>query len=191
MSNLVRPGASFRGRRVMLLAVSWFMINFVHGYAVWINWPNPFSTISENASQTNVSLLLYRIAHGVNGLLLIVISNQITILYDNQLVLLLVIFSVFFEWAQAIVPYRNNLKRMHNVFALSMAVSMVALGWSLLISSKVSGFEYNLAIVAGLVATGNMLYYKNPPRANSWILQVVTINALYFQLAAIIIGGRV
>lgn len=52
--------------------------------------------------------------------------------------------------------------------------------------SDISGGKELIALCAGAVVCAPFLYMKNPPRPKSWIMQMITINALYLQLMMII-----
>lgn len=176
---------------MIYLIFSWLLINFVHGYGVYINRRKPFDTISENVTATPTSLLFYRVAHGINGVLLLLIVSQVGGKNASMAILVLTGLSIMFEWGQATVPYKKQWKALHSILALSMAMSMVLLGWVLLISSQLYGVKMLIAIIAGVIAVLSMFYYKNPPRSKSWIIQMITINTLYLQLAMILYGRNV
>ncbi len=170
---------------MVYLFISWLLINSVHGYGIYENRKKPFHTISENLASIPSLLLIYRIAHVINGLLLFLI---VSIAVDSGMhwgVLTLTAASILFEWAQAAVPYLNKWKVIHNFFAICMATSMIGLGWSLFAHSDLYGAKASIALFAGSIALLSFAYVKHPPRPRSWVVQMITINSLYLQILMI------
>ena len=175
---------------MIYLVISWLLINFVHGYGVYINRHKSLATISENLVSSPKLLLLYRIAHLINGLLILGITDKLSELNSNSLVIVMACLSVFFEWAQAIVPYKNKWKSLHHIFAVSMAVSMILFGWSIFMLSNITGLKHALALLAGSLAILCFTYVKNPPRRNTWLVQTISINAVYLQVAMVTLSQK-
>ena len=169
------------------LLLSWLLINIVHGYGVYENRKKPFHTISENLASIPSLLLIYRIAHVINGLLLFLIVSIAVDSSAHWSILVLTAASILFEWAQAAVPYLNKWKVVHNFFAICMATSMVGLGWSLFAHSDLYGAKASIALFAGSIALLSFAYVKHPPRPKSWIVQMITINSLYLQILMILL----
>lgn len=168
---------------MLYLLVSWLMINFVHGYVLFINRGQGLRTISENAAASNNLLAVYRFAHGINGLLLIAIVASLPDVHGHSIVILLALGSVIFEWAQAAVPYRGKLMHIHTALAFAMAVSMVSLAWVLQLSVELPYTEFLVARLSGALAILLFGYFWHPPRPYSWVVQMLVINLVYVQIA--------
>ncbi|HMS31302.1 MAG TPA: hypothetical protein PJ984_02815 [Candidatus Saccharibacteria bacterium] len=165
------------------LLISWIVINTVHGYVVYINRGQGLRTISENAAASNSLLAVYRVAHGINGLLLIAIVAALPERYGHSIVNILALGSVIFEWAQAAVPYRGKLMHVHTALAFAMAVSMVSLAWVLQLSVELPRTEFLVARLSGALAILLFGYFWHPPRPYSWVVQMLVINLVYVQIA--------
>jgi len=165
------------------LLISWIVINTVHGYVVYINRGQGLRTISENAAASNSLLAVYRVAHGINGLLLIAIVAALPERYGHSIVNILALGSVIFEWAQAAVPYRGKLMHVHTALAFAMAVSMVSLALVLQLSVELPRTEFLVARLSGALAILLFGYFWHPPRPYSWVVQMLVINLVYVQIA--------
>lgn len=171
---------------MLYLLVSWLMINFVHGYVLFINRGQGLRTISENAAASNNLLAVYRLAHGINGLLLIAVVAALPDIHVHSIVIILALSSVICEWAQAAVPYRGRYMHTHTALAFVMAVSMVSLAWVLQLSIELSDTEFLVARLSGALAILFFGYFWHPPRPYSWVVQMLVINLVYVQMAIVV-----
>lgn len=172
---------------MVYLLISWIVTNTVHGFTVFVNRGLGLRTISENAAASDVLMLLYRIAHGINGLLLIAIAAGLPEVRNSSFAITLALSSVIFEWAQAIFPYRGKFMHLHTVLAFAMAVSMVGLAWVLQLSADLSYTAFLIARAGGALAVILFAYFHHPPRPYSWIVQMLVINLVYLQMATIVV----
>ena len=108
---------------MVYLFISWLLINSVHGYGIYENRKKPFHTISENLASIPSLLLIYRIAHVINGLLLFLIVSIAVDSSAHWSILVLTAASILFEWAQAAVPYLNKWNK-HGRFGLEFICSL-------------------------------------------------------------------
>lgn len=173
---------------MVYLLLSWLVINAVHGYVLFINRGQGLRTISENAATSNSLLAVYRVAHGINGLLLIAIVSALPNTHGHSIVIILVLGSVIFEWAQAAVPYRGKIMHVHTALAFAMAVSMVSIAWVLQLSFELPQTEFLVARLSGALAILLFGYFWHPPRPYSWVVQMLVINLVYVQIAVIVVA---
>ncbi len=170
---------------ILPLIFSGIIINLVHGYLLVAYKNQKKFSISEHAVLDRKARSIYIIGHIVCGALCLMFAK---IYYVNTIevpsLFYLSIFTVIFEYLQAILPAKGKTNRLHIIAALIMWASFISLGLLTIIFAPAALIQKLIAMTfyaAILFELRNS--YKNLNRLYKYQMTMVVL----FYLAMIVV----
>lgn len=141
------------------LILSGLVINVVHGYMLTSLKTHRKRTISEHAVLRKRAFVLYVIGHVLGGGLFLIFAKLYFLdLQNNSWLFGLTIFTLVFEYTQAVLPARGKTNTPHTITALIMWGSFITLGLLSIVVLPVPDYRKLLASLLYLGLIGTLIY---------------------------------
>lgn len=166
--------------------MSALLINAVHGSLLVFHKVNRKWTISEHAVLGKKSFLIYVVGHLLNGALFLVFAKNyfVDVVGMNGLFALSV-WTVIFEYVQALLPAKGKTNTAHTIAALAMWASFLSLGLLCIAFLPVEATRKILAsmLYACLLIT---LVYASRHRQETYSCQMLMVLLFYASMLVLV-----
>lgn len=164
---------------ILALILSAISTNGVHGYLLVSQQSKRKFTISEHAVLHRNTLLLYILGHFLGGAFFLVFAREFYLKSAHLPALFgLTLFTVAFEYIQAVLPARGKSTKIHTQTALVMWGSFITLGLLSIIFVPATLLQ---KLISTLLYTGlvTMLYLGFRDRKRIYRYQMIMVSLFY------------
>ncbi len=168
------------------LILSALLINGVHGSLLVFHKTKRKWTISEHAILGKKSFLVYVIGHLLNGILFLIFArNYFLGVVSMKGIFALSVWTVAFEYIQALLPAKGKTNVPHTIAALTMWVSFLSLGLLCIAFLPVGASRKILASVTYSCILA-VLVYANSHRQETYSCQMLMVLLFYAAMLVLV-----